>query len=146
MSNELYTVTDWEVTCDQLAHPEMNYAAFVQWVDVELNKFTRMIMGLNSEFISPQDVSGVGGISCRFHNINGYPAIRQMTQYNPNSKTWFVWFDCRVLQRAPETIKADGDMSAKLEPQDTSPATVDPTPPLTEEDVRAEFEAKFKVH
>jgi hypothetical protein len=137
--SELYTVQDFEVTIDQLQHPGMNYSEFQQLVQQELNKFVQMIMGLNSDFISPQDVNGVGGINCRFHNINGYPAIRQMTQYQPNSKTWFVWLDCRVLQRAPASIKADGDMSARLE----SPKS---TEPLSEADVRAEVESKFRVH
>jgi hypothetical protein len=128
---ELYTITDFEVTVDQSAHPELNYAAFTQYADNELKKFIAMIANLNADYISPQDVSGVGGLSCRFHSINGYPAIRQMTQYNPSSKNWFVWFDCRVLTRAPESIKADSDMSAKLEPleptEPTGSAPVDAT-------------------
>jgi hypothetical protein len=123
MMSELFQITDYEVTVDQLQHPGMNYGEFQQLVESELRKFAQMIMGLNSEFISPQDVGGVGGINCRFHPINGYPAIRQMTQYQPNSKTWFVWFDCRVLERAPESIKADGDATAKLELQQPTEAS-----------------------
>jgi len=122
---ELYTVTDYEVTVDQLLHPNLNYPEFLQHVEAELKKFYGLIMGLNSEFISPQDVGGVGGIACKFHFINGQPAIRQMTQYQPNSKSWFVWFDCRVLTRAPAAVKTDGDASAKLEAQQsTEPSAV----------------------
>jgi hypothetical protein len=123
MMSELYQAVDYEATVDQLNYPHLNYAEFQQLVQQERNKFVQMIMGLNSDFIAPQDVGGFSGINCRFHSINGYPAVREMNQYQPNSKTWFVWFDCRVLQRAPESIKADGGMSARLEPaQSTEPS------------------------
>lgn len=140
---ELYTITDYEVTCDQLAHPELNVPQFNVFVQQELDKFVHMIANLQSDFIAPQDVGGVGGIACRFHSINGYPAIRQMTQYQPKSKTWFIWFDCRVLTRAPEAVKLDGSAAAKLEPQESATPSADAS--ITPADVEAEVMAKFNT-
>jgi len=145
MSNELYTITDFEVTCDQLAHPEMNYSQFTQYADQELKKFIQMVANLQSDFIAPQDVGAVSGINCRFHSINGYPAVRQLTQYQPNSKTWMIWFDCRVLTRAPEAVKMDGSAAAKLEPQPQQPSEPSTDPSISEADVQAEFQAKFNT-
>jgi predicted DNA-binding transcriptional regulator AlpA len=48
------------------------------WLTRASNQSVQMIAGLNADFIAPQDVSGAGGLSCRSHSINGYPAIRQM--------------------------------------------------------------------
>jgi len=114
--SEFFTVTDYEKTIDQGDYKGLTYAEFVKVVDQELNKFIAMIAALNSDFISPQDVTGVGGLSCRIHSINGYPAVRQMTQFQPKSKNWFVWFDARVLTRAPSEVAPDGSAAAKLEP------------------------------
>lgn len=142
--SELFQVADYEVTVDQAQYPHLNYSEFQAVVDIELRKFVQLIMGLQSDFLSPQDVNGAGGVNCRFHNINGYPAVRQLTQYQPNSKTWFVWFDCRVLTRAPESIKPDGSVAAKLEtPTLTEPSSN--TAAQTEDDLRSEVMAKFNT-
>ena len=127
--SQTYTVTDLEVTIDQADHPELNYAAFIAHVDVELKKFIQLVASYQSDFISPQDV-GPMGITCRFHSINGFPAVRQMNQYNPSTKTYFIWFDCRLLTAV---VAGDASEAAKLEPMDPTPAPTDLPPAAANE-------------
>jgi hypothetical protein len=101
-------IQKYELKIDQVNYPGLNEAQFFRIVEIERQKFLQKLFDLDSEFVALADLTPMN-IACRFWMINNYHAVRQITHYDPDAKTYFVMFDATVLLNRAEEQRLPGE-------------------------------------
>jgi hypothetical protein len=96
----LCQIQRFELAWESTDYPHLNRFQFDEFVTGEIHKFIDRMAALKCEFKALQNV-GPMGVNCKFYDIAGTNAVRQMMTYNPKTKGIYVAVDCECILAPP---------------------------------------------